>query len=657
MRRAPVLVLLLLAIAGCAIGVDALRLGFYSDDWLLLDAARRAPLGDELLGRHGVWPWYRPLAREAYFLAIVAAGPLGIVLARALALAAVVASAYALFRLAPRAFAGRGGAIAATLFLTFAQTKALAAWASGFQDLAAGAFTLLAVLALDRDRRTLALGLAACAMFSKETGFVVVPLLLAWDVLVARRKLAPRWIGALAGTTAAAVAIHALVRLSWPVAARYAGGDAAGATAFPWARLGEFFAGFWSAGPAHGALAIALGIAAGVAAAALVRAEPEASADRGRRDASPSRAGGFAFAALALALGLLPVLVALAAGLATLQPWHAYPALAGTCLLVAGVLAPMPRPAQAIALAALVTVNAWGQSWVAPRPDELRASAPPARGWWLEVRDEARTRLLERDVRRLLADRPEGLVVLYERLPYFSYLQTADGPATREMLGDRTVHTYYLGDAPRGLVPGRTDIIVGRPDSLGLERLDRSHASIVALAVENLLRGEPRPAHALIVYARGARALEVPETYLDGISAGLDDGAEAMAGSWRSAGWAGTTMDSAARSLGGSNDRELCARFRSVLVQPASAEAHVALADSLLARGADVPAAIELRVAARLDPEWGTPALRLGDLCAAHERWEDARAAYAAAARATRPPGIVDRARERLEALDRTTAR
>src|SRR5689334_19847204 len=56
----PALWLVMLAL----LGADTFRVGFFADDFHMLDVARRMPLADLLLGRYGIYPWYRPLSRE-----------------------------------------------------------------------------------------------------------------------------------------------------------------------------------------------------------------------------------------------------------------------------------------------------------------------------------------------------------------------------------------------------------------------------------------------------------------------------------------------------------------------------------------------------------------------------------------------------------------
>src|SRR5437867_4578416 len=152
----------LLAVATCG---DTLRMGFYFDDFLLLDAARRMPLGGLLLGQFGIRPWYRPLSRELYFLLVVAAGPLGLLVARSLSLVALAFLLRGVQALGGRLFGSRAGVAACALVASHGIVKFLVGWASGFQDLLALALTVWAVLEHARGRRVVSAVLAGLAPF------------------------------------------------------------------------------------------------------------------------------------------------------------------------------------------------------------------------------------------------------------------------------------------------------------------------------------------------------------------------------------------------------------------------------------------------------------------------------------------------------------
>src|SRR5262252_3335120 len=109
----PALVAVLLA----TIAADTLRIGFFADDFHMLDAARRFPLLELLGGRHGIFPWYRPLSRELYFTLITHSGGLEQVFARVLSLGAVGLAAWQIRAIGSALGTRREGTVAMLLFL------------------------------------------------------------------------------------------------------------------------------------------------------------------------------------------------------------------------------------------------------------------------------------------------------------------------------------------------------------------------------------------------------------------------------------------------------------------------------------------------------------------------------------------------------------
>src|SRR5580765_7826307 len=107
----------LLAALVVAAYAHVLRLGYFADDFLFLDAVWRKPLLQVLLGWHGVWPWYRPLSRELFFMLARAAGPAGPALAHVVALAVLWLAADALWRVLARRVSAGVAAIAVALLL------------------------------------------------------------------------------------------------------------------------------------------------------------------------------------------------------------------------------------------------------------------------------------------------------------------------------------------------------------------------------------------------------------------------------------------------------------------------------------------------------------------------------------------------------------
>src|SRR5262245_61072945 len=208
---APALWLVMFAL----VGADTFRVGFFADDFHMLDVARRMPLGDLLTGRYGIYPWYRPLSRELYFLLIAHAGALEHIVARLVSLAAVALATWQMREIARVMCTPREGTIAMLLFLGYATTRFLAAWSSGFQDLLALALMVTAVREQVRGRALAAAGWAILATFAKETGALVFPLLAAHTLLLGEASGRRRAWLLQAGGLLAAVAVHLAVRATW----------------------------------------------------------------------------------------------------------------------------------------------------------------------------------------------------------------------------------------------------------------------------------------------------------------------------------------------------------------------------------------------------------------------------------------------------------
>src|SRR5439155_12725888 len=161
-----------LVLLGLTLYARGLSLGFVGDDFILLDAARRFPLGELLSGRHGIVGFYRPVSRELYFWwwgRVLGLGPFGFHAVNALTFAAIVVM---IERLA-RGWAGpRVGRPAAVDYLLFPPGSALLAWVSCAQDLIALFWALAAMLLYQRGRRWPAALAVALAALSKETAVV-----------------------------------------------------------------------------------------------------------------------------------------------------------------------------------------------------------------------------------------------------------------------------------------------------------------------------------------------------------------------------------------------------------------------------------------------------------------------------------------------------
>ena len=270
MARLPWLEPVALAALIAVLAADTLRVAFFADDFHMLDVARRIPLGELIGGRHGIFPWYRPLSRELYFALITHAGGLERVAARLLSLAAVALVAWQIRGIARHMGRRREGTIAMLLFLGYATTRFLAAWSSGFQDLLALALTLLAVREQANGRTGAAVAWAVLATFAKETAGLAFPLLAAQVLLL--RSGPGRWRAWLAqgGGLALALLVHAAVRASWHGGGRQAEIERSWSALA--SALGRVAVGFVPASGGAEPVAVVLGaVAAAVAALLLAR--------------------------------------------------------------------------------------------------------------------------------------------------------------------------------------------------------------------------------------------------------------------------------------------------------------------------------------------------------------------------------------------------
>ncbi|MEK7330907.1 MAG: hypothetical protein AAB113_08900 [Candidatus Eisenbacteria bacterium] len=208
-----------LVLLGLALYARGLLLGFVGDDFTLLDAALRYPLGELLTGRHGIVGFYRPVSRELYFWwwgRVVGLGPGGFHLVNALTFVAVVVMIERL----GREWAGpRAGRLAAAAFVLFPPGSALLAWVSCAQDLIALFWALAALLLYRRGRYWPAALAVALAALSKETAAVLPLVLLALDRRLHPKatsratlaRLAPSMLG-----IAVPLAVAIAARSTWP---------------------------------------------------------------------------------------------------------------------------------------------------------------------------------------------------------------------------------------------------------------------------------------------------------------------------------------------------------------------------------------------------------------------------------------------------------
>ena len=419
--RTPTLLLFALYVALAQIPI--LRIGFFADDFIFFDAVRRFPLSEVLIGQHGIYPWYRPLSRELYFLALAGFGEHARLLADALGMAAVLASTYFLYRIGTRFFRPQVAAGAALLFAAGELTRFVAAWASTFQDNLSVALMLGAVFLESERRRVPALLLAMAAPFAKETGFLVWGLLLAYRLAADRKLPGGRWWVAhgLAGTIA--LAGHLAVRALWQTGGWSFRAEPSIPDLFgrgPADVLRSFFpTGYWPEAWTGWAIAAL----AGTVAAVLLLAT-------GRSDRRPLPAPrealpwpGILFAATSAALGFAPLVAGNLATLSAPTTYYAYPATPWLACILIAALSRLRPIALAAALPLWITCNLSGLAFREPNFDSFESWASTGRStWWEQLRVGRATDRLGEDLRRVLADRPESLVVLFTGLPARSYL-------------------------------------------------------------------------------------------------------------------------------------------------------------------------------------------------------------------------------------------
>ena len=597
------------------IAADTVRIGFFGDDFHMLDAARRFPFLELLDGRHGIYPWYRPLSRELYFELVAHAGAFDRVLARVLSLAALALAAWQLRRIAARIGAPREGTIAALLLLCHATTRFLAGWSSGFQDLLALALGLAAVHEQLRGRIAAAVAWAAVGTFAKETAVLIFPLLAAHTLLFTDRPgRVSAWLKQLAGLAAAAI-VHAAVRLTWQTGGREAVIERS------WSQLAMALArtagGFLPSGSSLESLAILPGLMA--AAVALVLLGPF-NAPRGPGPHAapdvPERAAWRWFVPLGFVLGSMPLVVGHVAGVATASAYYAFTAVPWLALLLARAITRLPRAAATALVSLLVGADTMTLGFRVP--DLSSAQAWEFKDWdWPEaLRLSAISERLTGDLRSTLAARPDSTVVLYAELPRGCFFQSGDGPATRESLRDPSVRSYWLNAAPFGLEPGRLAILRLDPGSRHLRRTSYALDMRGKLAASSVAAGDAGAAWVYtqlgtpeenatidLAYYRFAAALiaEGPErARRQLVVEGLADPTEANLENW------------ATLTVGPSGP--LHAAMVRVLSQPFEAQAHVALADACRDAHGTILEGVELRMAVVLDPRAVDTRLRLARL-------------------------------------------
>ncbi len=612
--RSGWLLVLLVAVALA----DVVRLGWFGDDFIFVDAARRYPLAELLGGEHGVRPWYRPLSRELFFAVIDRFGRWAEVVGHVLALGAVAVAADSLRRVLGARFGAAAGRVAVVLFVIHPLTRFLAGWLSGFQDLSALALVQLG-LRFHQQRRTRAAAVCmALAPFGKETGFLALPLALLDARFGEGRWFTRREVTAYGAGVGIAIVAHAAVRLAWAPAARTPAAPVA-----TLASLRELAAGLLPL-PSPPGPATAWGATAAVAVALLVFAfvagAPRSASGSARHGGAWLAGAGLATAALAVVPALVLRDPVRGHFLFSALPWVCAAASVAWCRWGAGSFR-----AAALALGAGLCV--W-QCHARPVDVDAPAGWEVGRLGWTEAqRIEARTRRLEHSLRASLAGRPDSLVVLYARVPAGGWFQTVDGPATRVALADPSVTAHFLSEAAVHAERwGRRPVALVSYDPVERHefvRVDMSGPAMTRGAVLALLEGEWGLARGYALLA----AREGGGLWADYAWAAVTFLADADSAAFRRLAARVRTMPPEAVGLG--EPRANAAAYEA-LARPFDAEAHRRAAVACAAAGHEMLAAFELALAVGLDSTRVDDAVRLGLLLAPRTP-AGARRAFAAA--------------------------
>jgi hypothetical protein len=609
------------------LGADTFRIGFFADDFHLLDVARRMPLGDLLLGRYGIYPWYRPLSRELYFTVITHAGAFEHAVARLLSLAAVAVSTWQIRGIARSMGSPREGAVAMLLFFGYATTRFLAAWSSGFQDLLALALVLTAVREQVRGRTIAAVAWAVLATFAKETGVLAFPLLAAHALLLGEATARRRsWLEQAAGL-GVAVLVHLAVRTTW-----HTGGSHQGEIVRSWRALATALArvvqGFVPGAGGAEPLAVLFGVVAtAIAALLLLRANatpaaegtpaprpaPFAGAPRTSSPSERSRRAWTAFLAIGIVLGLSPLVVGPALGIATAYAYYGFSAVPWLALLLARAIARLPAAVATAAVPLLVGANTMTLGYRVP--DLSTADAWEFHDWdWPEaLRLSAIAQRLSGDVRTLVADRPADYAVLFLEMPQGCFFQSEDGPATREILHDRSVRSYWLNTPPFGLEPGRFTVLSMDLQTWHLKKVAFALEERGKLAASSAAAGEAGAAWVYCMHGNPAENARFEFRYYRVLAALIAEGPSRARRELLATGLGDTTGTTPERGVELAIGRSgpLHAPMLAMLRHPLDALGHVAFADACRDQELRIFEAVELRFATALDPGLLEARLRL----------------------------------------------
>ncbi len=579
----------------------------------MLDVARRIPFLRLLSGQYGIFPWFRPLSRELYFVLLAHAETYDLLLARILSVLGVAAAAWQVRGIAARIAGPHAGTAAALIFASHATTKFLVAWASGFQDVLAILLVLSAVRDQADGRVVRSMIWAFLSVFAKETAFLVFPILAIQSLFGGARRAAWRsWLMQLSVFVVAA-GFHLGVRAGWHGVGRDA------EVTRSWSGLAQAVlravAGFVGpAGAPEPGAAMRAAIVAGASALFLVfggRAAPAAAAFRPQQVGIPR--SGMLFVIAGAILGFLPLVLGHAMEVVTASNYYAFSAVPWLATLAGVALTRLPRLVGTTVVAALLGWNTIALGLQAP--DLSVRDAWEFHDWdWAEAqRLSAVTDRLSGDLRAHLAGHPDSLVVLFFDLPHGCFFQSEDGPATRETLRDATVRSYWMNATPFGLVPGKFEILYFDYGTQHLAPYRPALRDRARLAASSVTAGEPAAAWAFANHGPPQENDGFDLHYYRTLAALMAEGVSGARRELALLGLSDTLGTAPERWATAAVGPEglLHASMVRALRHPLDAHAHLELANACGAAHALVLEGVELRFAVTLDPTLFAERMRL----------------------------------------------
>jgi hypothetical protein len=274
--------------------------------------------------------------------------------------------------------------------------------------------------------------------------------------------------------------------------------------------------------------------------------------------------------------------------------------------------------------------------------------------WRDALRTTSVTNRLAADLRTILADRPESLVVVFQNMPPRTFLQTEDGPAIRELLRDPTLRSYWSSEAPWLPEERGVRILTFDFDSLHLRPAKWSRAGALHEASNAIIAGRGGTAAAILRYAIPAGEAEPARTYLLASSELVAGGPAAYLRRLKTLGWADSTAPGliAIARARAADDPTLTLAHLGVLRRPLTASSLTAFADSYAVHGTVQGAAFGLRLAVTLKPDLWAERLRLADTILELGGGREAMEELSLVASSESAGAYATRARERIAALE-----